>query len=90
MSSTGVPMVKEGAGDVTGNGPGQGFTSPSTCTHVQGVSGAPTAADGGAADGRRSMRRTSVMHQGLRITAKAAYRRTQCVVLSAPICGFLP
>ena len=53
-------MVRGGGGDIPGNDTGQGFTSPSTCTHVQGVSGAPTAADGGAADGRRSMRRTSL------------------------------
>ena len=48
-------MVRGGGGDITVNGPGQGFTSPSTFTHVQGVPGAPTAADGGAADGRRAM-----------------------------------
>ena len=46
MCSTVAPMARGGGGDITGNGSGQGFTSPSTCTHVQGVSGAPTAAVG--------------------------------------------
>ena len=51
LCPTVAPMARGGGGDITGNGPGQGFTSPSTCTHVQGVSGAPTAAVGGAAEG---------------------------------------
>ena len=46
VCSTGTPMVRGGGGDIPGNDPGQGFTSPSTCTHVKGVSGAPTAAVG--------------------------------------------
>ena len=40
-------MARGGGGDITGNGSGQGFTSPSTCTHVQDAYGAPTAAVGG-------------------------------------------
>ena len=53
MCPTVAPMARGGRGDITGNVPGQGFTSASPCTHVQGVSGAPTGAVGGAADGRR-------------------------------------
>ena len=60
MCSTVAPMARGGRGDITGNVPGQGFTSPSPCTHVQGAYGAPTGAVGGAADGRRSMRKTSL------------------------------
>ena len=40
-------MARGGRGDITGNVPGQGFTSPSPCTHVQGAYGAPTGAVGG-------------------------------------------
>ena len=47
-------MARGGRGDITGNVPGQGFTSPSPCTHVQGAYGAPTGAGGGAANGRRT------------------------------------
>ena len=46
-----APMARGGGGDITSNDLGQGFTSLSPCTHVQGVSGAPTAAVGGAAEG---------------------------------------
>ena len=53
MCSTVVPMARAGGGDITGNVLGQGFTSPSPCTHVQGAYGAPTGAVGGAANGRR-------------------------------------
>ena len=48
-------MPRAGKGDITGNDLGQGFTSPSPCTHVQGAYGAPTGAVGGAANGRQSM-----------------------------------
>ena len=37
-------MAKGGKGDITDNDPGQGFTSTSPCTHVQGAYGAPTGA----------------------------------------------
>ena len=47
-------MARGGGGDITSNDLGQGFTSLSPCTYVQGVSGAPTAAVGGAADSRRT------------------------------------
>ena len=66
-------MARGGGGDITGNGPGQGFTSPSTFTHVQGVSGAPTAADGGAADSRPSCRTTPLG------TAIRVFRTIFCV-----------
>ena len=46
MYSTVGPMAREGRGDITGNVQGQGFTSPSPCTHVQGAYGAPTGAVG--------------------------------------------
>ena len=36
MCSTVAPMARIGGGDITGNVLGQGFTSPSPCTHVQG------------------------------------------------------
>ena len=51
--STVDSMAREGAGDISGNDPGQGITSSSTYTHVQGAYGAPTGAVGGAADGTR-------------------------------------
>ena len=57
MSSTVAPMTTARGGDISGNVLGQGFTSPNPCTHVQGACGAPTAAVGGAANGRRSKRR---------------------------------
>ena len=44
-------MAKGGIRDITDNDPGQGFTSTSPCTHVQGDYGAPTDAVGGAAVG---------------------------------------
>jgi len=63
--STVVPMARGGRGGITGNVSGQGFTSPSPFTHVQGDYGAPTGAVGGAvggaADGRPSMRKTSLV-----------------------------
>ena len=43
-------MAREGAGDIPSNGPGQGTTSSSTHTHVQGAYGAPTGAVEGAAE----------------------------------------
>ena len=52
-------MARGAGGGIPGNGLGQDSTSPSTFTHVQGVSGAPTGAVGGAADGRGSMWKTS-------------------------------
>ena len=52
-------MARGVGGGIPGNGLGQGFTSPSTFTHVLCVSGAPIGAVGGAADGRRSMQKTS-------------------------------
>ena len=48
-------MARGAGGGIPGNDPGQGSTSPSTFTHVLGVSGAPTGTVGGAADGRRNM-----------------------------------
>ena len=48
-------MAREVREDITGNVPGQDFTSPSPCTHGQGAYGAPTGAVGGAADDRQSM-----------------------------------
>ena len=57
MCSTVAPMARAGGGDITGNVLGQGFTSPSPCTHVQDAYGAPTGAVGGAANGRQSVRR---------------------------------
>ena len=52
-------MARGVGGGIPGNDLGQGFTSPSTFTHVLCVSGAPIGAVGGAADGRRSMQKTS-------------------------------
>ena len=52
-------MARGVGGGIPGNGLGQGFTSPSTFTHVLCVSGAPIGAVGGAADGRRSMQKTT-------------------------------
>ena len=53
-------MARGVGGGIPGNGLGQGFTSgPSTFTIVLCVSGAPIGAVGGAADGRRSMQKTS-------------------------------
>ena len=37
-------MARVGRGGITGNVPGQDFTSPSPCTHVQVACGAPTGA----------------------------------------------
>ena len=73
-------MARGAGGGIPGNDLGQGSTSPSTFTHVLGVSGAPIGAVGGAADGRRNMGKTSfgsrerVPHAGLRAG------RTQWVV----------
>ena len=53
MCPTVAPLVRGGRGDITGNVPGQCFTSLSPCTHVQGAYGAPTSAVGGTAEGRR-------------------------------------
>ena len=50
MCSTGAPMARSGGGNIPGNNLGQGFTSPSTFTHVPGAYGARTGAVGGAAD----------------------------------------
>ena len=63
LCPTVAPMARGGSarGDITGNVPGQGFTSPSPCTHVQGAYGAPTGADGGAADGRRTTENASTI-----------------------------
>ena len=47
--------------------PGQGFTSPSPCTHGQGAYGAPTGAVGGAADGRRARTNAPAIRQPLRV-----------------------
>ena len=60
-----APLARGGRGDITGNVLGQGFTSPSPCTHVQGAYGAPTGAVGGAADGRRSMRSIPAIRERL-------------------------
>ena len=78
--------MARGAGEgIPGNDPGQGSTSPSTFTHVLGVSGAPIGAVGGAADGRRNMGKTSCMHQRRVPHAVFCDGRTQWVVLSATI-----
>ena len=53
MCSAVAPMARGGAGGMPGNDTGQGITSSSTYTHVQGAYGAPTGAVGGAADGTR-------------------------------------
>ena len=45
-------MARAGGEDIPGNNLGQGFTSPSTFTHVPGAYGARTGAVGGAADRR--------------------------------------
>ena len=55
MRSTVAPLARVVGEDITGNVLGQGFTSPSPCTHVQGAYGALTGAIGGAAESRRSM-----------------------------------
>ena len=52
VCSTVAPMARGGGGSIPGNNLGQGFTSPSTFTHVPGAYGARTGAVGGAADGR--------------------------------------
>ena len=41
-------MARGAGGDIPGDGPGHGFTGSITCTHVMGVSGAPTGTVGGA------------------------------------------
>ena len=50
-ATVGHPMARGATGGIPGNGLGQCSTRPSTFTHVLGVSGAPTGAVGGAADG---------------------------------------
>ena len=45
-------MARSGGGNIPGNNLGQGFTSPSTFTHVPGAYGARTGAVDGAADRR--------------------------------------
>ena len=62
-------MARGGRGDITGNVPGQGFTSPSPCTHVQGAYGAPTGAVGGAADGRRARTNAPAVRQRLGVVS---------------------
>ena len=51
----GHPIARGAGGGIPGNDLGQGSTSPSTFTHVLGVSGAPIGAVGGAAADRRNM-----------------------------------
>ena len=58
-------MARAGGGNIPGNNLGQGFTSPSTFTHVPGAYGAPTGAVGGATDGRRRLRATFTIRERL-------------------------
>ena len=60
-------MARGGEGDIPGNNLGQGFTSPSTCTHVLGAYGTPTGSRGGAADGRQRLRPVPRIRQRLRV-----------------------
>jgi len=76
-------MTRGAGGGIPGNDLGQGSTSPSTFAHVLGVSGAPIGAVGGAADGRRSMGKTSCMHQRRVPHAGFCGGRTQHHPLSA-------
>ena len=61
-------MARAGGGDIAGNVLGQGFTSASPCTHVQGAYGAPTGAVGGATNGRRARTNDPAVRQPLRDT----------------------
>ena len=61
-------MARGGKRNITSNVPGQGFTRPSPCTHVQGAYGAPTAgAVGGAANGHRARTNAPAICQPLRV-----------------------
>ena len=84
MATVGRPMASGAGGGIPGNDLGHGSTSPSTFTHVLGVSGAPIGAVGGAADGRRNMGKTSCMHQRRVPHAGFCGGRTQHHPLSAP------
>ena len=53
MCSAVVPMAREGGGDISVNSLGQGFTSPSPLSYIQGASGAPTGAVEGAVGGQK-------------------------------------
>ena len=53
MCPTVVTMARGGAGDIPGNDTGQGITSSSTYTHVQGAYGAPTGVVEGAVSGQK-------------------------------------
>ena len=59
----GHPIDRGAGGGIPGNDLGQGSTSPSTFTHVLGVSGATIGAVGGAADGRRNMTQASTRRE---------------------------
>ena len=59
MYPTDGPMARVARGGVPGNSIGQIPTSTSTLTHVWGAYGAPTLCRRRAADGRRSLLRTS-------------------------------
>ena len=59
-------MARGGRGDITGNVPGQGFTSPSPCTHAQGAYSAPTGAVGGAVNGLRARTNDPAIRKPLR------------------------
>ena len=80
MCSTVAPMARGGRGDITGNVPGQGFTSPSPCTHGQGAYGAPTGAVGGAADGRRARTNAPAVRQRLGVVS------TDCMAALRGMC----
>ena len=62
MCPTDDPMARGARGDIPGNRLGQGSTITSTLTHVWGAYGAPTLCRRRAADGRRSLLRTSKMY----------------------------
>ena len=75
-------MARGAGGGIPGNGLGQGSTSPSTFTHVLGVSGATIGAVGGAADGRRNMGKTSFGSRERVPHARFCANRTQWTCLA--------
>ena len=87
MCSIVGPMARGGGGDITGNGPGQGFT-----THqyqrlnplVQDVSGAPTLWRRRAADGRRREFVTTKRYTPRLSHMTKLHRHTPHTLLSVP------
>ena len=76
-------MARGGEGDIPSNDLGQGITSSSGCTHLQGASGAPIGCRRGAADCPRSIQRTSLCTLRRVLRAVFCGGGTQHIPLSA-------